>query len=183
MRSLWASAAFMFCPVAFLDFIWTAGFISICLWQIRFQFHLQRSPPVSVKFKFSVFCIRELYRKAHTLTQVQLHLLVWSKNIKSLKKKKRKITWQHLACASHRIEFNLIKLCNPGDEMALNVTWLNTDREGHEELRLRSFNHLPYLQRPVYRSTQTLLFHSFKWDSMTVVVADELCMCYCVDMW
>lgn len=35
-------------------------------------------------------------------------------------------------------------MCNPWDEISLNMTWLNTDREGHEELRLCTFNHLPY---------------------------------------
>lgn len=46
---------------------------------------------------------------------------------------------------------------------------LNTDRKGHRGLRRwRFFNQR---QPPVCASTQTPLFHSFKWDSTTAVAA------------
>lgn len=46
---------------------------------------------------------------------------------------------------------------------------LNTDREGHRGLRRWGF--FNQRQPPVCASTQTPLFHSFKWDSTTVVAA------------
>lgn len=42
------------------------------------------------------------------------------------------------------IEFNLIKLCNPWDEITLNITRLNTDGEGHKVLTPCTSNHLTY---------------------------------------
>lgn len=42
------------------------------------------------------------------------------------------------------IVFNLIKLCNPWDEITLNITRFNTDGEGHEVLTPCTFSHLPY---------------------------------------
>lgn len=79
-----------------------------------------------------------------------------------------------------RIEFNLIKLSNPQAEITLYITQLNMVREGQEELTLAvcfsPFN--IFVNRQSEESTETLLFHSFKWDSMTAAAADELCMCY-----
>lgn len=46
---------------------------------------------------------------------------------------------------------------------------LNTDRKGHRGLRRWGF--FNQRQPPVCASTQTPLFHSFKWDSTTVVAA------------
>lgn len=48
---------------------------------------------------------------------------------------------------------------------------------------LCTFSHLPYSSTAsLTGATETLLFHSFKWDSTSVVVADELCMCCSVSI-